>query len=980
MFKKLQKLVPKDVKEAIHHAQAAISSTSQTRKAEPGLRCEEADDFFRDGGELSQDIFEIGDEDILVPLFEPLAEEDEAWLREQDAAEAAACAERSSSSAGEPGPPGVTFDRSQGRGPVAAILLIDFHHALGPVIEWAHPKSVLEESSSSAETCEDFPALDPWRAIKADGSPAVSKVLHVVASLALPDAAHREKEGQTSSVFFLVPCGNGQLLHGVSCHRRVEAAELLHRDASVSRGAVQKAVCVLLRGPFFGLVQQRLSPVTQVFFEQRDFRCTDLLRDFDAQLDSVPFEKLPETDLFFGIDHSRLFLALQHKLLSVLKAIMLEAKVLVISDSPEQCSRAVLAILSLLPGGLWLGFNSDGFGERHFQYQKHGFPIQCFGPRCCVYPYLGLQMLDSLLQMRGFLIGTTNRIFLERTSPHVVLEVPGVEDSSFSVDFLCKEIKELTRCTSAEKAWLLEASQRLEKAMPKEHAQASRPAVRPQDQDNDDDDELELVADAPHLSDDAVKRFDSEELVRDAQEASADAIAEVNTAALRQEHLLQETTWAATVDADRNAFAGYWIRLVVALAKTSGPERDFAAGLEVASRQEKSDLARFGLPFLQRWVMRTHGGQLWLQVHKLPVKERRPKPPREGQGTYRFSNGDEYRGEFRRGMRHGSGVYISQRNRMQYDGQWFRDRRHGNGTLTIEAAGKVLYTYDGQWQADKRHGSGSCVRCHKEKYSGQWVQNLYHGAGTFVDEKGALYEGEWRYGKFHGVGKHVCQGETYTGNFVDGERDGTGQLARAAAPKPTVQDFLGSESLFAGQWRVGQKHGHGTAIYALGEFEGQWVNGKRHGQAVLSYQGYQLEGPWVDDLPDEQASHMIFYPEGTKYTGRVRVYANGEDAAGEGRLWTPWNIVPEGEGMMKDPDGRLYEGQYQSGDKHGRGFAFSLDQSKYEGEFLHGERHGSGWLQTAPDQKEPTLEAKFNLRKAETLFETVKFVSAVADG
>eukprot|EP00913_Durusdinium_trenchii_P014718 g13808.t1 len=355
---------------------------------------------------------------------------------------------------------------------------------------------------------------------KADGSPAVSKVLHVVASLALPDAAHREKEGQTSSVFFLVPCGNGQLLHGVSCHRRVEAAELLHRDASVSR-----------------------------------------------------------------------------------------------------------------------------------------------------------------------------------------------EDSSFSVDFLCKEIKELTRCTSAEKAWLLEASQRLEKAMPKEHAQASRPAVRPQDQDNDDDDELELVADAPHLSDDAVKRFDSEELVRDAQAhlaspcgdemcASADAIAEVNTAALRQEHLLQETTWAATVDADRNAFAGYWIRLVVALAKTSGPERDFAAGLEVASRQEKSDLARFGLPFLQRWVMRTHGGQLWLQVHKLPVKERRPKPPREGQGTYRFSNGDEYRGEFRRGMRHGSGVYISQRNRMQYDGQWFRDRRHGNGTLTIEAAGKVLYTYDGQWQAD----------------------------------------------------------------------------------------------------------------------------------------------------------------------------------------------------------------------------------------------------------------------------------------
>lgn len=39
-----------------------------------------------------------------------------------------------------------------------------------------------------------------------------------------------------------------------------------------------------------------------------------------------------------------------------------------------------------------------------------------------VYPYMGLQMLDVLLQMRGFLVGTTNRIFLDRTNPQVVLE------------------------------------------------------------------------------------------------------------------------------------------------------------------------------------------------------------------------------------------------------------------------------------------------------------------------------------------------------------------------------------------------------------------------------------------------------------------------------------------------------------------------------------------------------------------------------
>ena len=35
-----------------------------------------------------------------------------------------------------------------------------------------------------------------------------------------------------------------------------------------------------------------------------------------------------DTELFFGINHSQLFRGLRHKLLSVLKAVLLEAKVL----------------------------------------------------------------------------------------------------------------------------------------------------------------------------------------------------------------------------------------------------------------------------------------------------------------------------------------------------------------------------------------------------------------------------------------------------------------------------------------------------------------------------------------------------------------------------------------------------------------------------------------------------------------------------
>ncbi|OLQ13984.1 hypothetical protein AK812_SmicGene1915 [Symbiodinium microadriaticum] len=199
------------------------------------------------------------------------------------------------------------------------------------------------------------------------------------------------------------------------------------------------------------MVIYTLSSLPFVFFEQRDFRCTDLLRDFDTQLDAVSFEKLPDTELFFGVHHAQLFRGLRHKLLSVLKAILLEAKV--ISESAEQCSRTVLALLSLLPGGN-MGFPSSASA----QDAVLGGPVSLQGPIVGifpqkVFPYLGLHMLDSLLQMRGFLIGTTNRIFVDRTAPDLILEVPSTTASTeYSVEFPCKEVKELTRCTGAEKA------------------------------------------------------------------------------------------------------------------------------------------------------------------------------------------------------------------------------------------------------------------------------------------------------------------------------------------------------------------------------------------------------------------------------------------------------------------------------------------------------------------------------------------------
>ena len=242
----------------------------------------------------------------------------------------------------------------------------------------------------------------------------------------------------------------------------------------------------------------------------------------------------------------------------------------------------------------------------------------------------------------------------------------------------------------------------------------------------------------------------------------------------------------------------------------------------------------------------------------------------------------------------------------------------------------------------------------REKYSGQWAANQYHGAGTQVDASGSLYEGEWCEGKFHGVGKHAQGAETYTGEFQHGERHGEGQLVRTVSGQGQdglgAGGLLGAECLFAGQWRGGRRDGHGKAIYERGEYDGDWVGSSRHGQGILSQAGYQLEGPWLENEPDAQGVHMVFYPNGAKYTGllscRRLVASGGKEVdmaggggGGRGEVCSWW-AVPEGRGIMKTPEGQVYEGDHLAGLPHGQGMEMGADRGKYDGQFAGGLRHG----------------------------------------
>jgi len=68
------------------------------------------------------------------------------------------------------------------------------------------------------------------------------------------------------------------------------------------------------------------------------------------------------------------------------------------------------------------------------------------------------------------------------------------------------------------------------------------------------------------------------------------------------------------------------------------------------------------------------------------------KGKKNGEGTYKWKNGDVYVGEWLNDNRHGQGTY-KWMNGSVYRGEWRDDKMHGRGTLTLNSG----YVQTGEW-------------------------------------------------------------------------------------------------------------------------------------------------------------------------------------------------------------------------------------------------------------------------------------------
>jgi cell division protein FtsB len=167
-------------------------------------------------------------------------------------------------------------------------------------------------------------------------------------------------------------------------------------------------------------------------------------------------------------------------------------------------------------------------------------------------------------------------------------------------------------------------------------------------------------------------------------------------------------------------------------------------------------------------------GEILLSAGVAKSEEAFKRPQEEPQSaetvSITFPNGDQYQGQFKDGLLHGSGAYAYS-NGDRYEGEFRRDMRDGKGTMYYSNGNK----YIGTFRENERHGKGRFIFANGDVYEGDFVHDVRSGKGTYLFSNGARYIGEFKDGRMHGKGRYIyAGGEEYVGQFSDGKKHGEG--------------------------------------------------------------------------------------------------------------------------------------------------------------------------------------------------------------
>ncbi len=376
----------------------------------------------------------------------------------------------------------------------------------------------------------------------------------------------------------------------------------------------------------------------------------------------------------------------------------------------------------------------------------------------------------------------------------------------------------------------------------------------------------------------------------------------------------------------------------------------------------------------------------------------------EGEGRAVYTNGEVYKGEFKAGLRHGTGILYSADGLILYDGDWKDNVQEGTG-INYFCDGKERY--EGDFKAGQREGDGVYYWENGDRYEGKWENDVRNGVGEFIsadgtrtaqiwledefvtnlilnaeswtDMDGTVYTGKKEKDKIEGYGRVVYDnGNIYVGQLREGNKDGNGiyyyqngdryegEWRDGQLTGTGIYYFSSNGGWYQGDFLDGQLEGKGTYYDPSGSrYEGELKDGKYFGEGTCWYAPddergrWYFEGEWTED----SQIGTLYYKDGTCETGvfqndeLVEACDPGDEVVGiaEQPEVTTWKDgggaqytgrredgLLVGEGICINGENTIYIGEFKDGIREGIGTQYFDDGDYYTGEFAEGRRNGTG--------------------------------------
>lgn len=329
------------------------------------------------------------------------------------------------------------------------IAIVNFHHIHGPEVEYVKWKE--NNPKNQPNIIEQWPYL-PFQA--------------------LPDGAHSFEE--SFSLFTLKHNAFSEppdTIFAVSCTRQIKSSDLIEKERDVTRSSVQKSIVILLKEPVCGIIQEKLSIVTKSFFEQRNFNdksIIDILHGSLCDFYKEDVNCVEESDFTTGLVPQRVIEVFEKNTLVILKAMILEKRVVFYSKNSSKLCNFQMCLISLIPNLINTLHDSgspafDTYSkllkpatsfqscDRNSVLKFAGMPLQIFGLGGMFNPYCPLQHFESLSDCKFYTVGSSNAMILNMKSKLADVFV-NIDDAI--VEIVSKSLENALSLTGLDKKWM----------------------------------------------------------------------------------------------------------------------------------------------------------------------------------------------------------------------------------------------------------------------------------------------------------------------------------------------------------------------------------------------------------------------------------------------------------------------------------------------------------------------------------------------